>query len=65
MHCWSRYIFIVVVAALGILSMIEACGRKGPLYLPDESDRQSKTAPASGADVPKPQAAPAKTEPAR
>ncbi len=49
MHCWARYLFIAVVVLLGTLSMMSACGRKGPLYLPD------KPAPGSAppsADVP-------------
>ena len=39
--------------------MIEACGRKGPLYLPDPNKPQtsqpaSKPAATAGSDVPKP-----------
>ena len=49
MQCWARYVFIIVVAALGVLSMIGACGRKGPLYLPEPALQ-----PAAGSDVPKP-----------
>ena len=66
MHCWTRYVFIIVVGALGVLSMIEACGRKGPLYLPDPDKPQSTqpaSKPAGGSDVPKPPAAPAPVEP--
>jgi predicted small lipoprotein YifL len=62
MHCWTRYVFIIVVAALGVMSMIEACGRKGPLYLPDPNQPQasqpaSQPAATVGSDVPKPPAA--------
>lgn len=49
MHCWARSLFIAVVVALGILSMLGACGQKGPLYLPEEAPAKA-TAP--GADVP-------------
>ncbi|AFL74330.1 LPS translocon maturation chaperone LptM [Thiocystis violascens] len=49
MHCWARSLFIVVVVALGILSMLGACGQKGPLYLPEETPANT---PAPGADVP-------------
>ncbi len=35
MHCWARTLFFLVVAVLGIASMIGACGQKGPLYLPE------------------------------
>jgi predicted small lipoprotein YifL len=72
MHCWTRYVFIVVVAALGVLSMIQACGRKGPLYLPDpdqpqssQTERRAGNRPAAtpGSEVPKPPAASAPVEP--
>jgi predicted small lipoprotein YifL len=53
MHCWARYFFIVAVVVLGTLSMIGACGRKGPLYLPEES--APKSGPAAS-DVPAPAA---------
>jgi len=33
MHCWARYLFLAVVAALGIGQMLAACGQKGDLYL--------------------------------
>jgi predicted small lipoprotein YifL len=49
MYCWARYLFVLVVIALGILSMLEACGQKGPLYLPPPIDQE---APAKKADKP-------------
>ena len=52
MHCWARYLLILVVVALGTISMIGACGRKGPLYLPEEPAQKS---PAQS-DVPTPPA---------
>ena len=53
MHCWARYLFIAAVLVLGTLSMIGACGRKGPLYLPEGS--APKPSPAAS-DVPAPAA---------
>ncbi len=51
MHCWARTLFIAVVVVLGTLSMMSACGRKGPLYLPEKPAPQ----PGSGeTDVPTP-----------
>jgi predicted small lipoprotein YifL len=61
--CWARYLFVGVVIGLGTLSMISACGQKGPLYLPEQtpdnaaaapSGSATQAAPAPGADVPKP-----------
>lgn len=49
MHCWARYLLIAVISLLAIASMIGACGRKGPLYLPPESP---EPAPAATSDVP-------------
>ncbi|MFZ0789061.1 MAG: lipoprotein [Chromatiaceae bacterium] len=53
MHCWARYLFIAAVVVLGTLSIISACGRKGPLYLPEQS--APKPSPAAS-DVPVPAA---------
>lgn len=47
MLCWARTLFIFVVIALGALSMLNACGQKGDLYLPEHSP-----APPAGDDVP-------------
>jgi predicted small lipoprotein YifL len=52
--------------------MIQACGRKGPLYLPDPDKPQSsqtgskardRPGPTPGSEVPKPPAASAPVEP--
>ncbi|CRI64987.1 conserved exported hypothetical protein [Thiocapsa sp. KS1] len=53
MHCWAGTAFYVLVALLGIASMIGACGQKGPLYLP-EPPVVEVPAPAAdiGSDVP-------------
>lgn len=45
MHCWARWLFIAMVAVLGVLSMLSACGQKGALYLPE-------SAPEPGTEVP-------------
>lgn len=62
MHCWARYLLILVVVALGALSMIGACGRKGPLYLPEEP---AKKAPAAQSEVPQTPAVAPVPEPTR
>lgn len=56
MLCWTRYLFIAVVVTLGTLSMLGACGQKGPLSLPDETPAKTTT---PGADVPVVPATPA------
>jgi predicted small lipoprotein YifL len=42
MLCWARYLLIFVVIVLGAISMIGACGRKGPLYLPEEHPQKAQ-----------------------
>lgn len=49
MYCWARYLFVLVVVALGTLSMLGACGQKGPLYLPPP---EGQATPAKQADKP-------------
>lgn len=44
--CWARYLFILVVVSLGTLSAIGACGRKGPLYLPQETITERREGPS-------------------
>ena len=39
--CASQWLFIAVVVLLGLGSMLSGCGKKGPLYLPDEPARQA------------------------
>lgn len=34
MPCWAQKLFILVVLMLGVPSLLNACGQKGPLYLP-------------------------------
>lgn len=57
MHCWARTLFYLLVAVLGIASMLGACGQKGPLYLPEPPPASSPS--IAGDDVPTP--APAET----
>jgi len=45
MHCWARYLFLAVVAALGTGQMLAACGQKGDLYLVKEGDAAAKAQP--------------------
>ena len=40
--CWSQILFLLLVIVLGISSMLSGCGKKGPLYLPDEKPRQTQ-----------------------
>lgn len=51
-HCWARYLFLLMLVGLGLGEMLAACGQKGPLYLAEE--------PAAGATqaAPAPAAAP-------
>lgn len=41
MPCWPRYLLALVVISLGAASLIGSCGRKGPLYLPEQSAQQA------------------------
>lgn len=51
MHCWARYLFLLLVAGLAFGQMLPACGQKGPLYRPEPSadaEARPETAPTSG-----------------
>ncbi|MEJ2142851.1 MAG: lipoprotein [Gammaproteobacteria bacterium] len=39
--CASQWLLIAVVVLLGLSSMLSGCGKKGPLYLPDEPAKQA------------------------
>ncbi len=39
--CWPQIAFIALVVILGIGSMLSGCGKKGPLYLPDETEQHT------------------------
>ncbi|AHF02628.1 lipoprotein [Marichromatium gracile] len=49
MLCWARYLFIAIILVLGTVSMLGACGQKGPLYLPEP---EPATPAATGGDLP-------------
>ena len=34
MPCWPRTLLWLLIAFLGSLNLLAACGQKGPLYLP-------------------------------
>lgn len=34
--CWPNLALLLLIAVLGIGSMVTACGQKGDLYLPDQ-----------------------------
>ena len=36
MRCYASYLFAAMVVILGTVSMLSACGQKGPLYMPEE-----------------------------
>lgn len=40
--CWAQIVFIMVVAVLGLGSILSACGQKGPLYLPDHTAKPAQ-----------------------
>lgn len=63
MICWARYLFIGVVAVLGIGQMVAACGQKGDLYLPDP-EQESKEQSAADKQAEKNQRAQSGDEPA-
>ncbi|GEM_PF-2274746 len=48
MRCWAHTLLITVILALGVISILNACGQKGSLTLPD------RVPPPVGADVPQP-----------
>jgi predicted small lipoprotein YifL len=45
MHCWARYLFLALVAALATGQMLAACGQKGDLYLVKDGAPASKEQP--------------------
>ena len=42
--CWSWILFVALVAALALMSLLAGCGQKGPLYLPEPSATETETA---------------------
>ncbi|MCB1755964.1 MAG: lipoprotein [Gammaproteobacteria bacterium] len=42
--CWAQWVFIAVIAVLGLAQMLSACGNKGPLYLPEETAQTADSA---------------------
>lgn len=38
--CWPQATMILVVVILGIGSMLSGCGKKGPLYVPNQAAKQ-------------------------
>ena len=38
--CWPQATMILLVVILGIGSMLSGCGKKGPLYIPNETGKQ-------------------------
>lgn len=42
MHCWPRTLLWLVIALLGTLNLLSACGQKGPLYLPPAEEQAAE-----------------------
>jgi predicted small lipoprotein YifL len=40
--CWSGWLMIAIVAALGSASLLTSCGQKGDLYLPEEPAEETR-----------------------
>jgi len=40
-NCWAKYLLFLVIAILGVTSMVTACGRKGELYHPEQTQKQN------------------------
>lgn len=41
--CGPQIVFVIVVVMWGMGSMLSGCGKKGPLYLPDERGEELGT----------------------
>lgn len=39
--CMPQLAFIALVIILGVSSMLTGCGKKGPLYLPDQQPQNT------------------------
>ncbi|MDX1823889.1 MAG: lipoprotein [Thiohalomonadales bacterium] len=37
--CIPQFAFIALIIILGMSSMLAGCGKKGPLYLPDQDSK--------------------------
>ncbi|MCO6412916.1 MAG: lipoprotein [Thiogranum sp.] len=40
--CWANYLLWLIITLAGIGAMLSACGQKGNLYLPDESESREQ-----------------------
>lgn len=38
--CWPQATMILLVVVLGVASMLSGCGKKGPLYIPNEAGKK-------------------------
>jgi len=43
--CIPQLAFIALVILLGVGSMLAGCGKKGPLYLPDQKPQNTQQQP--------------------
>lgn len=39
-RCWAQYALWLVIAILGIATLLGGCGAKGDLYLPQQTEQQ-------------------------
>jgi predicted small lipoprotein YifL len=56
MYCWARYVFLALVAVLGVGEIIVACGQKGSLYLPKTEPAKAQPQVAKPAQTAGPRA---------
>lgn len=55
--CWAHYMFMAVIIALALMTMLAGCGAKGDLFLPpDEKAAVQPAAPETA--QPQPEAEP-------
>jgi predicted small lipoprotein YifL len=40
--CWAKYVLYLVIIVLGTASMLSACGKKGDLYHPEQTQGQQR-----------------------
>lgn len=39
--CWAQYLLIAVIFMFSLMSLLTGCGIKGPVYLPNEKQKQA------------------------
>jgi predicted small lipoprotein YifL len=41
-HCWAQYLLWTTLVFAGCGALLSACGQKGDLYHPDETEQQER-----------------------